>query len=314
MGKSEGIRTGLSHARGEYFVIQDADLEYDPKDVVELLNYAKQHHANVVYGSRFLGSIENMPKPNLYANRFYNTLLHRLYKTDITDMHTCYKMVKTKILLDLDLKANRFDYAPELVSKLLKRGFKINELPIKYHGRTKKDGKKIGLSDGIKCTWLIIKYKLLIGTRLGRIDDKLSPRKQDIKFLVIGGIGFVVNFAVLQLMSVGLDLNRVISEIIAVVVALHVTFICHNSWTYKINRKTHAYNFSLLKRYRAYFISNSFSSFLTIVSFSLFSIILTHLPALVLGSFIGLLWNFVMNKKVIWHHKPITNTTVSGVK
>lgn len=96
----------------------------------------------------------------------------------------------------------------------------------------------------------------------------------------------------------------------------YITLLCsfEITWTYKINRKTHAYNFSLLKRYRAYFISNSFSSFLTIVSFSLFSIALTHLPALVLGSFIGLLWNFVMNKKVIWHHKPITNTTVSGVK
>lgn len=158
-GKGAGIKTGLEHAQGEYFIIQDADLEYDPKDIPPLLTEAYTHDRPVVYGSRFLGDIKGMAKANYYANRFYNFFLRRLYKTSITDMHTCYKMVKTDIIRDLGMGSEGFGYATELVSKLLKRGIEIHEQPITFHGRTKKEGKKIGIADGIDCTYMILKYR-----------------------------------------------------------------------------------------------------------------------------------------------------------
>src|SRR5207249_4157315 len=101
-GKGAGIKTGLEHAKGHYSIIQDADLEYDPGDIPPLLKKAFEGEHLVVYGSRFKGTIEGMAKPNFYANRFYNFILRRLYKTSITDMHTCYKMVRTDIITGLD--------------------------------------------------------------------------------------------------------------------------------------------------------------------------------------------------------------------
>ena len=159
MGKGAGIKTALKTAEGEYFVIQDADLEYDPKDLVGLLMFAEKNKVEAVYGSRFLGDFKNMPRANYYANRFYNFLLRRLYDTSITDMHTCYKMIKTDLLNDINMTANGFSYASELVSKLLRRGITIHELPISFSGRTKKEGKKIGYLDGIKCTQELLTYR-----------------------------------------------------------------------------------------------------------------------------------------------------------
>jgi glycosyltransferase involved in cell wall biosynthesis len=159
MGKGAGIKTALKTAEGEYFVIQDADLEYDPKDLVDLLKFAEKNKVKAVYGSRFLGDFKNMPKANYYANKFYNFLLRRLYDTRITDMHTCYKMVKTDLINELNMTADGFSYASELVSKLLHRGITIHEVPISFSGRTKKEGKKIGYLDGIKCTQELLVYR-----------------------------------------------------------------------------------------------------------------------------------------------------------
>ena len=159
-GKGAGIKTALGLAEGEYFIIQDADLEYDPKDIPPLLEAARKGKYRAVYGSRFKGRIKSMPKPNYFANKFYNFLLRRMYKTSITDMHTCYKMVDVGLLRDLKMESEGFDYATELISKLLRRGVDIHEAPIGFNGRTKKEGKKIGIKDGIDCTYMIFKYRL----------------------------------------------------------------------------------------------------------------------------------------------------------
>jgi glycosyltransferase involved in cell wall biosynthesis len=158
-GKGGGIKTGLLHATGQYFVIQDADLEYDPKDIPTLLDKAMSGGYPVVYGSRFKGSIKNMHLANNMANRFYNFILRRLYTTNISDMHTCYKMVNRKLLKSFNMKSEGFDYATELVSNILRRGIEIVEVPISFNGRTKRDGKKIGVRDGIDCTYKIFKYR-----------------------------------------------------------------------------------------------------------------------------------------------------------
>lgn len=158
-GKGAGIRTALKHAKGEYFIIQDADLEYAPKDIVKLHRFAIKKNHDVVYGSRFKGKIVNMPKPNYIANHTYNFILRRLYKTSITDMHTCYKMLKTELFNEIKLGAEGFDYATELVSKLLKKGYVIHEVPISFKGRSKKEGKKINFVDGLVCIRDLLYYR-----------------------------------------------------------------------------------------------------------------------------------------------------------
>jgi glycosyltransferase involved in cell wall biosynthesis len=158
-GKGAAIKSSLKYAKGKYFVVQDADLEYDPNDIVRLLNVALKNDHEVVYGSRFKGTIKNMAKPNYYANKFYNFLVRRLYDTSITDMHTCFKMVKTNLMIEFNMQSEGFDYATELISKILKKGINIVEEPISFDGRTKKEGKKINYRDGIDCTYQIFKYK-----------------------------------------------------------------------------------------------------------------------------------------------------------
>jgi glycosyltransferase involved in cell wall biosynthesis len=158
-GKGAVIKTALKHAKGKYFVVQDADLEYNPDDIVKLLQTALKHNYKVVYGSRFLGKIQKMPKPNYYANKSYNLLIRKLYHVDITDMHTCFKMVQTETIKGFGMHSTGFDYATELVSKILKNGIVIHEVPINYYGRTKKDGKKIGYKDGVNCIYKIIQYR-----------------------------------------------------------------------------------------------------------------------------------------------------------
>lgn len=158
-GKGAGIQSALELATGKYFVIQDADLEYNPAEIPRLLKKALVSDAPVVYGSRFLGTIINMPKPNYWANRTYNILIKLLYGVKMTDMHTCYKMIRTDLFKDLDIHSQGFGYATEVISKLLRRKIPIKEVPISYNGRSVKEGKKINTIDGIECLWQIIKYR-----------------------------------------------------------------------------------------------------------------------------------------------------------
>ena len=123
------------------------------------------------------------------------------------------------------------------------------------------------------------------------------------KFLTIGGVGFICNYATLWVANSYLGLNKVLAELCAAVVALQVTFLLHDRWTY---RSAHGYNLGLGARYRLYIVSNTFASLLTVVFFALFSIFLVHLPALALAALVGLAWNFLLNKGVIWRHAART--------
>lgn len=136
------------------------------------------------------------------------------------------------------------------------------------------------------------------------IQELIKQNKQTIQFGVIGLIGFIVNYTTLKLGVSTFGLNRIIAEIFAAIVALQVTFLLHDRWTYRIDIKTHTYSHKFSKRYRVYLVSNSFASLLTVVFFALFSIFVGHLLALALAAVVGLLWNFLVNKKVIWHHQP----------
>jgi glycosyltransferase involved in cell wall biosynthesis len=159
-GKGAGIQTALSKAKGTYFVVQDGDLEYDPADIPKLLEVAFEGDGRpVVYGSRFLGTIRTMPLPNYFANRFYNILVRLLYGVKMTDMHTCYKMIRTDLIKSLNVHSQGFGYAPEIISKLLRKKVPIKEVPIHYKGRSVKEGKKINLHDGFECLSILITYR-----------------------------------------------------------------------------------------------------------------------------------------------------------
>lgn len=159
-GKGAAIRSGLATAEGDIVVIQDADLEYDPAQWEALLQPVLRGEVDVVYGSRFLGDAAGMRWQNRFANQGLTAMTRLLFGTAITDMETCYKMMRLEVVRDLDLEAERFDIEPEITARLLRRGVAIHEMPIAYEARTHDEGKKIGYRDGLAAIATLIKWRL----------------------------------------------------------------------------------------------------------------------------------------------------------
>lgn len=159
-GKGMAIRTGLQYVKGDYVIIQDADLEYDPQDYRKLLSCALKNKAEVVYGSRLLNHQNEFSYTSYYyGGIILNWLTNLLCGTKITDESTGYKLFKTETLKSIPLKCERFEFCPEITAKIAKRKIKIYEVPISYRPRHKKEGKKIKWKDGFEALWVLIKYK-----------------------------------------------------------------------------------------------------------------------------------------------------------
>jgi glycosyltransferase involved in cell wall biosynthesis len=159
-GKGYALRTGFKNAMGPYVGVQDADMEYDPADLKKLLVPLEKGLADAVFGSRFISSDAHRV---LYfwhsvGNRFLTTLSNMFTNLNLTDMETCYKVIRKEILDNIELKENRFGFEPEITAKLAKSGARIYEVGISYSGRTYEDGKKIGWKDGVRAVYCIIKY------------------------------------------------------------------------------------------------------------------------------------------------------------
>jgi glycosyltransferase involved in cell wall biosynthesis len=160
-GKGAALRTGFQHATGDVVVVQDADLEYDPYELPYLLEPILSGKADAVYGSRFLGGPHRVLLFwHSIGNRVLTLMSNMFTDVNLTDMETCYKMVRRELLQSLPLSANRFGIEPELTARLAQAGARIYELPISYHGRSYAEGKKIGWKDGVSALWAIFKYNV----------------------------------------------------------------------------------------------------------------------------------------------------------
>jgi glycosyltransferase involved in cell wall biosynthesis len=161
MGKGAALRTGFQQASGDFVIVQDADLEYDPQEYPKLLQPILQGEADVVYGSRFSGQSRNMMSLHRFGNQFLTFMTNLLYGTSITDMETCYKLFKTPLIKSIKIECNRFNFEPEITAKILKRKLKIVEIPISYAGRKSSEGKKITWRDGFSALWALFKYRFV---------------------------------------------------------------------------------------------------------------------------------------------------------
>jgi glycosyltransferase involved in cell wall biosynthesis len=158
-GKGSALRRGFAAVTGDIVVIQDGDLEYSPEEYPQLIELICQGRADVVYGSRFLGRHRVFLFSHYLGNRFLTLATNVLYNTNLTDMETCYKVMRTDVLRSMNLKSNRFGIEPEITAKVFKRGYRVYEIPITYDGRGYHEGKKITWRDGFVALWCLLKFR-----------------------------------------------------------------------------------------------------------------------------------------------------------
>lgn len=166
-GKGAAIRTGMQYASGDALIIQDADLEYNPSDILLLLENLDSE-TPVVYGSRFLGHMENMSGLHRYGNLMLTGLTNMLFGLKITDMETCYKLMAKEVYSQLDIQSDRFNMEPEITAKIARMGYNIIEIGITYRGRDFAEGKKISWKDGFSAVYALLKF------RFGKIGKKVK--------------------------------------------------------------------------------------------------------------------------------------------
>jgi glycosyltransferase involved in cell wall biosynthesis len=158
-GKGAAIRTGMEAMTGDLLLIQDADLEYDPDDWPKLLEPMLKGKARVVYGSRFTGERKNMLPLHWFGNRMLSLVTNILYSSTLSDMETCYKLFDAEVLKGITIVSDRFEFEPEITAKVMRRGFRIYEVPISYAGREANEGKKITWRDGFGAMVALIRFR-----------------------------------------------------------------------------------------------------------------------------------------------------------
>jgi dolichol-phosphate mannosyltransferase len=158
-GKGAAIRTAIPHATGTYCIVQDGDLEYDPNDYLPIVEAFKNKQVAAVYGSRFLHGWPQMRPANKLVNKLLAWMVRFFFRTPMTDEATCYKAFRTDVLQSIPLECTRFEFCPEVTAKVIRRGYRIVEVPIRYEARSMAEGKKIRWTDGVAAIWTLIKFR-----------------------------------------------------------------------------------------------------------------------------------------------------------
>ena len=163
LGKGAALRDGFKEATGDIVTIQDADLEYNPEDLLPLVKVVMDNEADVAYGSRFMNIdiSKNYMLTHLLGNKALTIITNILYGANLTDMETCYKVFKTEYVKNLNIKSNRFDFEPEITAKVLKQGARLKEIPISYNARSFDEGKKISWKDGFAAIFALIRFRFM---------------------------------------------------------------------------------------------------------------------------------------------------------
>jgi dolichol-phosphate mannosyltransferase len=227
-GKGAALRTGIAAATGDFVAIQDADLEYDPRDLVRLLIPLRTGEADVVLGSRFLshGYHRVLYYWHSLGNRFLTTLSNMLTDLNLTDMETCYKVFRRQIIQSITIEENRFGFEPEVVAKVAQMRVRVYEMGISYHGRTYADGKKIGARDGWRALYCILKYNL----------PKAPVPVQFLFYLFVGGASAIVNLLVfIAAHSAGVTVS--VAAVIAFIVAALFNYVLSIKLIFRHNAK-----------------------------------------------------------------------------
>ena len=186
-GKGAAVRSAIERIRGDVAIIQDADLEYDPSELPRLLEPIERGDADVVFGSRFVGSPRRVLMFwHTVGNRFLTLLSNICTNLNLTDMETCYKAVRTDVLRQIPIRSNRFGLEPELTAKVARLGCRIYEVPVSYHGRKYTEGKKIGWKDGVAAVWTILRFAMVDDVRRRATADDAEERA---RAFVVGAVG-----------------------------------------------------------------------------------------------------------------------------
>jgi glycosyltransferase involved in cell wall biosynthesis len=160
-GKGHTLKEGFKHSSGDYVIVQDADLEYDPHDYRKLLRALEEEKVDVIYGSRFSGTYKDMSNLHYFGNKLLTLVTNIMFGVLLTDMETCYKLIPGEFVRKVNIRSDRFDFEPEITAKILKAGLKIAEVPISYKGRLHSEGKKITWKDGIGAIFALVKFKFI---------------------------------------------------------------------------------------------------------------------------------------------------------